>query len=372
MAEALIYVVEPDPVAQVLLNTIFGDAEEVAFFRSAETCLERIGERKPDVVMTDVTLPGIDGFELCFQLKHDQATSDIKLLVVSAQDDLESRLHAYDLGVDDYVLKPFAVDEIRRKVVALRRMSAHETAVGRLLADSEQLTGLLLSNMDEYAVLIKFMRSLNACGDEREAAEVTLGMLKGYGLDGIVEIRQPDMTFCLGEHGENVPRDVAVLAHIKGMDRVFSFMNRTIVNYDRVTVLVNNMPVDDGDLCGRLRDHLAIAAETADGKLSGLYLARRDSHVTHTVTNVVADIRGIIGEYVGRQHLQNNKGAEMVTELIQALNVSFSGLALQQDLEEQIEEMIRRAANSIISIYDGADDSARALADLEQRLAAVL
>lgn len=372
MSNTLIYGVDSDPLARLMLESIFGADNEVELFPSAELCLARIEERRPGIVITDTRLPGIDGFEFCFRLKQNPQTSETKILVVSAEGDMESRLHAYDIGVDDFLLKPYAIDEIRHKIAGIQRTSRREASIKGQAADSEYLTNILLSNMDEYAVLIKFMRSLNGCTSEQDVAHAALEMMSDYQLDGVAKISLPNLTFCVGPQGENLPRDLSILAHIKSMDRIFSFRNRTTFNYDRVTLLVNNMPLDDPDRCGRLRDHLAIAAETADGKLEAIYLTRRDANITGAVSGVVDDIRTIISDYVSKQKLQDNKGTEMINDLIQTLNASFSSLGLSADLEEEIEEMIKRTAYSIISIYGNADTSAHALAELEQRLTAAV
>jgi DNA-binding response OmpR family regulator len=83
----------------------------------------------PDVIILDVGMPGLDGFAVCRQLRRQ---TDAPVIMLTARDDVEDKVAAFDLGADDYVTKPFAFDELIARVkVALRR---RPSATGTVLA----------------------------------------------------------------------------------------------------------------------------------------------------------------------------------------------------------------------------------------------
>jgi two-component system, OmpR family, response regulator MprA len=76
---------------------------------------------KPDLVVLDVMLPGLDGFEVCRRLRQNQATTNIPILMLTAKDDVKDRVQGLDIGADDYVTKPFDLAELVARVRALLR-----------------------------------------------------------------------------------------------------------------------------------------------------------------------------------------------------------------------------------------------------------
>jgi len=86
------------------------------------TALETFDEWQPDLVITDLAMPVMDGLELCRQLR---AVSEVPIIVLSAKGEEKTKIEALDLGADDFVTKPFGIDELFARVrAALRRASS--------------------------------------------------------------------------------------------------------------------------------------------------------------------------------------------------------------------------------------------------------
>lgn len=82
--------------------------------------LERVGEFDPDVIVLDLMLPGLSGFEVAGRVR---ARSSVPILMLSARDDVADKVKGLSLGADDYLTKPFALEELAARVVALLRRS---------------------------------------------------------------------------------------------------------------------------------------------------------------------------------------------------------------------------------------------------------
>jgi len=85
------------------------------------TALEMFSEWQPELVITDLAMPKMDGLELCRQLR---ATSQVPIIVLSAKGEEKTKIEALDLGADDFVTKPFGIDELFARVRAALRRSA--------------------------------------------------------------------------------------------------------------------------------------------------------------------------------------------------------------------------------------------------------
>jgi DNA-binding response OmpR family regulator len=91
---------------------------EVDEAESGETALERFSERRADVMLIDVMLPGIDGLETCRQLRQ---ASSVPVIMVTARTDTPDVVAGLEAGADDYVTKPFVVTELSARIAALLR-----------------------------------------------------------------------------------------------------------------------------------------------------------------------------------------------------------------------------------------------------------
>ena len=83
--------------------------------------LEKVRSEIPDLVLLDLMLPKINGFEVCQRLKHDEATSVIPIIMLTAKGETSDKIEGIEIGADDYVTKPFNLDELKARIKAVLR-----------------------------------------------------------------------------------------------------------------------------------------------------------------------------------------------------------------------------------------------------------
>lgn len=109
------------------------------FAKNGEEALNHVPGFNPDVVLLDIMMPGIDGYEVCRQLKSDSKTSGIMVLLVSAKSAVENRLRGYEVGADDYIIKPYDSEELRARVGILLRLKNAQDELRALNRNLEKL-----------------------------------------------------------------------------------------------------------------------------------------------------------------------------------------------------------------------------------------
>ena len=116
---ARILIVEDDERIRVSLQLVLEDeGHAVELAGSAEEALDAVARRPADVVLVDLMLPGMDGFELCRRLR---AASDVPILILTARSDSHDVVAGLEAGADDYVVKPAVPKELSARVRALLR-----------------------------------------------------------------------------------------------------------------------------------------------------------------------------------------------------------------------------------------------------------
>jgi DNA-binding response OmpR family regulator len=115
----LVLVVEDDEETRDILRLYLEkEGYEVLAAQDGDQGLKYALDRRPDIVLLDLMLPGIDGWELCRRLRTE---SKVPVLMLSARSQVDDRIEGFDLGADDYVAKPFSPREVVRRVRALLR-----------------------------------------------------------------------------------------------------------------------------------------------------------------------------------------------------------------------------------------------------------
>jgi two-component system response regulator MprA len=132
-----ILVVDDEPAVRDALDRALRlDGYEVALAADGRQALDALAERAPDAVVLDVMMPRLDGLEVCRRLRA--AGDRTPVLVLTARDALSDRVGGLDAGADDYLVKPFALEELRARLRALLRRTGGGDPAGPLrFADLE-------------------------------------------------------------------------------------------------------------------------------------------------------------------------------------------------------------------------------------------
>lgn len=124
----LVAIVDDNPgvvktIGEYLRNVGF----EVKGLSDAESLFKYLAKEKPDLIILDFLLPGMDGFEACKSLKGNEKFSSIPIIILSGEGTEEKdKISGLDLGADDYVIKPFSLNELNARIRAVLRRSQQE------------------------------------------------------------------------------------------------------------------------------------------------------------------------------------------------------------------------------------------------------
>jgi DNA-binding response OmpR family regulator len=142
MRKSNILIIEDDEIVARTIERCLRDEEyRVNVANSGVAGLQAAHRKIPDLVILDVVMPGMDGFTVCKEMRDDPILKDVPILFLTAKIKPEDAIIGLSLGADDYLRKPFNVDELRLRVSAILRRTKNEN---REVSQSE--TGILASN----------------------------------------------------------------------------------------------------------------------------------------------------------------------------------------------------------------------------------
>ncbi len=117
--------------------------------RSGEEALDKLERKRFDLIILDIMLPGMDGFEVCRRIKRNPRISRIPVLMLTAKGEEVDRIVGLELGADDYVVKPFSPRELMLRIKAVLKRNAPEEAAGNALK-----TGDMEIDLERHTVTV--------------------------------------------------------------------------------------------------------------------------------------------------------------------------------------------------------------------------
>lgn len=116
IGECSLLVVDDTEANVDILVEALGDAYSVSVAMDGESALETVAEEPPDLVLLDIMMPGIDGYEVCRRLKAEPATAGIPVIFLTAMTEVANKTKGFEVGAVDYITKPFEVLEVQARV----------------------------------------------------------------------------------------------------------------------------------------------------------------------------------------------------------------------------------------------------------------
>ncbi len=158
MEPAYILVIEDDDiVARTIERSLRGDEFRVILTSSGVEGLKSARRRPPDLVILDIIMPGMDGYTVCREMRADPLLADVPILFLTAKIKDEDKITGFNAGADDYLCKPFNIDELILRIKAIlrraRQQAPERNGTGGPTADEEPLDDIRISE-DRHRVMV--------------------------------------------------------------------------------------------------------------------------------------------------------------------------------------------------------------------------
>jgi len=363
-----VFAVDDDPLVLEVMHAILDPDCALHTFASAEECLAALADGAPDFFFLDVRLPGIDGYALCRAIKDAPGGAGIPVTFVSAHDSIEERIQGYDAGGQDFIVKPFEPEELLRKFIVAQDIVISQREQAEQIEEAEHLSSLIMASMDETGILLQFMSTLIGLESSEEIATELLGLMQRYGLEGVVQTRVGSATRTLSKAGANLPLEVSVIDHVRGQGRIFEFRSRSVHNFERVTLMVNNLPLENPDFCGRLRDHLSVAAQGADSRLKALHAEEGNRRAQELIRSALDSVSTTMAQLQEKHQHNGTASSQLINELHETLLDSFYRLGLTDNQEKFLQDLVGDFLVRMAALLNQGHQTQAMLQDLNQKL----
>ncbi|QLI81686.1 response regulator [Chitinibacter fontanus] len=316
--------------------------------------LNKARELMPVAVIADVNMPGMNGFALCKAICDDFELSDIPVMLMSAEENTDELLKVYDVGGQGFITKPINHKLLLSRIAHMLQICRGYEQLKTQIHAATSTAFTVMSNMSEIGMVMEMLKSLNYCHTPGDLAHQVLAALQRFTLDGVVQLDTEPEPLVLNVRGEASGVERAILLQMAKMDRVVQYRSRLSINYPHVKLIVNNMPITDEALCGRLRDHLAILIEAAEARFEAINV-KANLLATQNRLEIMRSIQSLTGALLEIDHQQREGKAirsVLLSDVLMELEQSLSAFGLTDNQEENLLNIVRAGWDKISATYE--------------------
>jgi putative two-component system response regulator len=205
MPSTILIVDDEDSGRETLQSILEGEGYNLVMAENGPQAIAKAKAILPDVILLDVMMPGMTGFEVCEKIRNDPQVAEIPIIILTALDDRESLLTGLKAGADDFISKPFDRFELRARLIGITRLNRYQ----KLLGEREKLQTANKRLQDAYEATIEGwshamdLRDRETEGHSRRVAELSIKLAQEMGMseEGIVHLRHGALLHDIGKIG---------------------------------------------------------------------------------------------------------------------------------------------------------------------------
>ncbi|NVK58404.1 MAG: response regulator [Alteromonadaceae bacterium] len=351
MAKYEVLIVDDDFITLTLLKEALKEFN-VLTVSSPLDCLKAVEalEEPPYLIILDLMMPEMSGFELCTKLINIVDTEQTDIIFHTANSDLEERLKGFEVGASDFLVKPIEVPELQKKARHIVSRGIERESIKAQSDSHSQLIETVMTDLGEQGILIHFFRTCSKTYTVDALLELIVRTGEDFGIKSSVQVKYElnHVEYCETGSTDTALSELEKELHdrLTVADRIMTRGNRLFLNYEPFTQIIKNMP-SDAERAGRYRDHLAIVLETAVSQLQTIIQADEVDLMIQELEVVQAKCE--------EENINRNRGVmEALTGLVAKLESRIFDYGLIEQQENELLELFKQSTDKAYETIDNA------------------
>jgi len=347
-----VLIIDDDKITHSFIKRALDSAYKLHSVFSGEEGLETVVEIKPDIILLDVEMPGKNGYEVCELLKSSEASKHIPVIFLSSHSSLRERMQGFEAGADDYIVKPFQPEDLKAKLQVIGRYQDTKKTLSSQVEEAQKAAYAALSGSSDLGQAIYFIERCHNVTSIDGLAQEFFNISNNLQLSCtlVIESNENEMFFS-SKLNAVPPLEAELISTLRHEKRFFDFGCRTQINYQNISLLIKNMPLDDMDRYGRIKDLFPAMLSAADTKINQLdtFNAIKDqASELNKSFSLVSKALNRVKDSVK----DNQEGAiKIMRDMLSELDRELPRMGLEEDQEQYL---INRIDLSITDAHDAA------------------
>jgi putative two-component system response regulator len=205
-AKSTILIVDDERAGRETLEAIlFKEGYQLEMAEDGKQALEMTRNLQPDVILLDVMMPGMTGFEVCQVIRSEASIAEIPIVMLTALDDRDSKIRGLEAGADDFISKPFDRYELRARLMAITRLNRYRKLVedrATILEAHEKLIAAYDATIEGWSLAMD-LRDKETEGHTRRVTDLTTQLARAIGMseNQLIHVRRGALLHDMGKLG---------------------------------------------------------------------------------------------------------------------------------------------------------------------------
>ncbi|ENN97134.1 MULTISPECIES: response regulator [Pseudoalteromonas] len=373
MALTKILAVDDEPFNLEIIEEILEELDfELQVATSGPECLAMVEGYMPQVILLDVSMPQMNGYEVCKALKANPNTAHIIVMFVSARGTVEERMEGYSVGAEDYIVKPFGHDELKSKLKNLNQVLIEKQSLEKQVEDATSTAFNAMANSSEMGQIVNYIENIGFINNPQDLGKALIDCLQTFDLQSNVEFRHGDTIEHFALSGVCSPIVIELFDMLKNKGRLHEFSHRILVNYEMISLLILNMPDHDPDKHGRIRDHVCFIVSVTEQQLRAIMTKQMLESQQQKLNDVASTVHSKFHGLIGLLNENRESNEKVFKQLQEDLEVRIPTMGLDEDQEVFIYKKVDETIQNSIAREESVKQVKAAFTEIEQDLSLLL
>ncbi|NIB43454.1 response regulator [Pseudomaricurvus alkylphenolicus] len=305
--------------------------------------LQEKGLSVPELVLIDINLPGLDGYQVCEMLKQEVLGPSVPFIFVSGLMERDDILKAYEVGACDYLTKPIKLSELSAKIEKCINSGKEISDLKGQLDAARNMAFQAMTTSSELGSILQFHELCMGVSDKETLARHLLEFCETFSLSCSV-LFTGGKTLYFPVSGVKNELERQALELLRAESRIFCWGKRVVFNYQNLSLLVKNMPIEDQVRFGELKDLLCLVLNGVQARLKSMETEGKEEEQRERINSAAANL----GQLVVNMEERKVDLSSLFNRVISNMENKVAGDILQFSLLEREEHIIMNHIQSAL------------------------
>lgn len=345
----ILYFEDDVAIAELITSSLSAQGHVIYHFTSYPddglAAIKSRCEHDIQIAILDINMPGKSGYEICELLKEDFLPAQVPILFTSglmADDDI---LQAYAVGADDYLVKPIRLNELQLKIPKLIEHKQEQFDASEQASSALKMAFDAMKNSSELGSILRFHEVIHQANDFSALAQLVFDALREFELESTLVLVTQEQPLYFRDDQVLSPLELESIVAARNKGRLYSWKRFSFFSYDLFTVLIRNMPIDDEERYGILKDQICLLLNGVDARINSMIIATAE----HSKQQKISSISKVLAKLVLEMEHDNTEFSAKFERIIADMETNLSAELCAFNLIEHEEQSLLSIVNQAVT-----------------------